>query len=55
MKINNYNYPLFGGIGVVPFMYGQAGVTLGKDIKQPYVLGSAGVGLSFPLGKSVQL
>jgi hypothetical protein len=55
VKINNYNYPFFGGIGIIPFMYGQAGLTLEKDIRKPYVLGSAGLGLSFPLGKSIQL
>jgi hypothetical protein len=27
VKINNYNYPLFGGIGIVPFLYAQAGVS----------------------------
>lgn len=54
-KINNYNYPFFGSIGIIPFLYGQAGVSLEKDIRKPFVLGSTGVGLSFPLGKSIQL
>jgi hypothetical protein len=54
-KINNYNYPLFGGIGIIPFLYGQAGLSIDKDIKNPHILGSTGLGLSFPLGKSIQL
>ena len=27
IKVNNYNYPLLGGVGIVPFLYTQAGIT----------------------------
>ncbi len=28
IKLNNYNYPFFGGVGIVPFLYGQAGISV---------------------------
>ncbi len=55
IKLNNYNYPLFGGIGIIPFIYAQGGLSIERNIKKPHALGSAGLGVSYQLGKNLQL
>lgn len=55
MKLNNYNYPLLGGVGIVPFLFTQAGITLEEKLKNPYILGSGGLGVSYALNKTVSL
>lgn len=55
IKLNTYNYPLVGKVGIVPFLFGQAGVSVEKDIKRSHILGSGGIGVSYSLGKSINL
>ena len=55
LKMNNYNYPLLGDVGIIPFLYTQAGFSLQSNLKNPYILGSGGLGISYALNKTVSL
>lgn len=33
MKVNNYNYPVLGQVGIIPFLYAQAGISVPASLK----------------------
>lgn len=55
IKLNNYNYPLLGGLGFAYFFYLQGGVAWNESLKLPYALASTGLGMSFALNKMVNI